>query len=433
MKRISLLALSVVCASASAVENQPNKLGGTFSATAEESDNALRTTDDTISERQDRLLAGLFAFYENDLLELDTDYTAEKKYFEKETQADRDAWTGRTSLRLGKDHHLFDLRLSHLRQKQLVSAELVELDKNLDEKQILTAQPGFHTKLTPVDAIYLQGNLTEVDYRFEELNNSQREGGVAGWSHAFSSVDTLGIYFSHTDVDFEFVPQVDYRFQYYALSYTAQLRQLGYKFDLGQSRMESQGDDAGEAETNPYYLVQVDYSTGYHQWSLTLTERGGDTSMGLGEDSLGDSTGFGQTGSLRPDRINMQRATISWTTQALCLRCQVNINAFTEKREYLSLARDEQGNGIAFSLGYRFSNAASINLRALRGDQEFEGVTNLEDFFVNQVGVDYVYNFSSGVALRLFASEFQRRSDTPLQEYDEVRFGVTLSYQFNQI
>lgn len=430
MKRVSFLALVVACANASAVEEKQQTLGAILSATTEQSDNALRVPENEISERQDTLQAGVFALYENDLIELDTNYTASKRYFDKESQVDRDSLTGRTSFKLGKDYHLFDLQVSHLRQKQLTSADAIDLDENQDEKQILSLQPSFHTRITPADFFYIQGNVTEVDYRFQELSNSDREGATVGLMHAFSSVDSLGFFVSHTDVDFEFIPELDYRMQSYALSYSAELRKLKYKLEAGQSKMQSQFDKEDDADTSPYYMLSFDYSTGLNQWSLSFTEQSSDSSIGLGENGFDDGSGAGDTGSSRPDRLVLKRALFSWSTQALCDRCHLSLGSFVEEREYLTQERQEQSNGLSLGVSYSLSRAATIGARSQWRQQEFDGASRTEDFDSNQTSIYYNYYFSGGISLRIFASEFKRESKSKLEDYTELRSGVTLSYRF---
>lgn len=430
MKRVSLLALVIACANASAVEEKQQTYGAILSATTEQSDNALRAPENEISERQDTLQAGVFALYENDLIELDTNYAAAKKYYDKESQRDRDSLTGRTSFKIGKDHHLVDLRVLHVRQKQLVSADAIDLEENQDEKQILTIQPSFHTRITPTDTFFIQGNATDVDYRYQTLSNSQREGATTGLQHSFSSVDLLGIFISHTDVDFEFLPELDYRMQSYAVSYAAQLRKLQYKLELGQSKMQSQFDKDDEADTNPYYLITASYATGYNQWDLSVTEQSSDSSMGLGDNAFGEDSGFGDSGSNKPDRIVLKRAQLSWRTTALCDRCTLNLSGVAEEREYLTQERQEQSNGVALGVGYNLSRSANIGARIQLRQQEFEGKSPIEDFDTTQIGVYYSYNFAGGTSVRLFASEFERKSDSELQDYTELRSGITLSHRF---
>lgn len=429
MKKLSLLTLLIGCANSFAVDGQQNNLGAIVSATSEQSDNALRTAESEIDERQDTLRASAFAFYENDLIELDTSYSAHKRYFDKESQGDRNSFTGHTDFKLGKDHNLFDLRISHMRQRQLVSADAIEIEENQDEKQILAVQPSFHTRITPADTFYIQANATDVDYRYEELNNSTREGATVGFLHAFSGIDTLGIFVSHTDVDFEFIPALDYRKQSYALSYATRLRKLEYKLEAGQSKMQSQFDKEDEADTNPYYLLSFTYATGYNQWNLSLSEQYTDSSHGNGGQA-GDDSDFGEAGSRVPDQLILKRAFFSWTSAALCERCEFSLNGFRDDREYLTQEKRELANGIAMGVRYSLSRFASIGVRGVLRKQEFEGAAAPRDFDSNQLSIYYNYNFSDGTGVRIFASEFKRESEDKLQDYSELRTGVTLSHRF---
>ena len=407
-----------------------NGLGGSLRILSEETDNALKNSVDEFSERQDVISANAVAIYENDLVALDANYSISNRRYAKDSQAERTSTLGNTELRLGKDHNLFELLMSHSIQKVLASAELVDLEENNDERQILTAQPMLHTSRDSANVLFVQGDLTDIDYRFEEERNSSRKGGSAGWQRALSSVDKLILAATHTDVEFDLAPQANYQMQTATLSYGAKLRQLSYLIELGQSRTES---DAGVDQSKPYYSGQLNFDTGYNQYMLSASQKISDSSYGVGARGIDDS-GEPPTdsGSRNQEQMLVRLAEASWTTTLLCDRCRVSTQLYGNEREYLGVKREERSIGASIGLSYRLSNASTIGIKANRREQTFLQVVaeDRDDFTLDSINMYYNYQFANSLSARLLLSQEEQTSEDLTREYNEFRAGISLAYTF---
>src|SRR5690606_25716098 len=144
--------------------------------------------------------------------------------------------------------------------------------------QMLSIQPGFHKRITGADNFFVNANATEVDYRFEEHKNSSRVGGTIGLMHGFSAVDSLTVYVSQTEVEFEFIPEVDYSQTMAVVAFDARLRKINYRIEAGQSRTDSK--QLGVSD-DPYYALQLNYDADYHQIGFSFNQQMTDSSRGF--------------------------------------------------------------------------------------------------------------------------------------------------------
>lgn len=435
MNKTPIALLIAFYASASTVaaptESSRNDLGGALFVTAAQSDNALKSSDTEpqIKEQQNQLGAQVFALYENDYLTLDSDYSLSESRYEKESQQDRTTTIGRTDLTIGKSHHLFDLKLSHSREKLPKYSGALDLESNQDEKQLLSVQPGFHTRLTPADMLLINVSATEVDYRFEELKNSSRKGGYIGLIHGFSAIDALSLYVSDTDIEFEFNPQIDYRMTIAVVAFESRLRKLNYKVELGQTRTDS--NNAGKSD-DPYYQLKAKYQGGYNQLDFSLGQRMTDSSFGVDSDLGGGELngGAADISAEQLDQILLQRAEVRWTSDAICGVCSFYLNVFMDDQDYQTLARDEKNNGAGLGFSYQLSRAATLGLSASRMTEELTQAATDTEYTLDQLTAYFNYNFVSDFNIRVFVTENERSSLELNDEYKELRAGATLGYRF---
>lgn len=430
-KPIPLLAAAIVSGSvfAAPTETTRNDVGGSVFATSEQSDNGLKSNSDEIDEQQNQFGAQAFALYENNYVTLDSNYSFSERRFEKESQEDRTTTIGRTDLTIGKLHHLFDLKLSHSREKLPKYSGALDLESNSDEKQIITIEPGFHSRIGSADMLFITGNATEVDYRFEEQKNSARQGGLIGLVHGISPVDTFSIYLSQTDIEFEFSPQIDYRMLMAVASFESTLRELKYKIELGQTRTES--DSAGKSD-DPYYQITINYQRGYNQIDFRANQQVTDSSLGVGTGLPGDDIGGGNNDVTAEnlDQVLVNRAELRWTTDVLCGRCSAYVNFYVDDQDYQTLARDEKNKGVGFGVRYKMSADSTIGITGTRIKEELMGAVVDDEYTLDQITAYYNYDFTSGFNLRVFVTENERRSLEVENEYKELRVGATIGYRF---
>ncbi len=429
---IAILAASCASAVAFAAPANTNKAGSDFGASvfvsAQQTDNALKSKEDKISELQNQLGATVFAAYENDYIALNSDYSLSEMRYEKDSQQARTSTVGRTDFTLGKPHHSFDLNISHSLQKLPKFSGALDLEENNDEKQVLSVQPGFRTRITPADNFFINANATEVEYRFEEQKNSSRRGGTVGLVHGFSAVDSLTVYVSQTDITFDFNPDVDYKQTMAVVAFDTRLRKINYRIEAGQSRTDSSRLGVSD---DPYYVFQLNYDAGYNQLTFAFNQQVTDSSRGFDAGTMpGEIASGSDVTADQVDQVLLRHAELRWSSGALCGRCDFYISAYRDEHEYQSLDRNEERFGAALGLNYQLSRNARVGANISRADQDLMSSINQNKYTLDQLTAYYNYSFVNGLNIRLFATEYKRSAEASIDEYSELRAGITVGYRF---
>jgi hypothetical protein len=431
IKAQAAISLVALLGSISTWAEEKNGIGATLRLLSENSDNALRTSVDEFSERQDSASADLAALYENDFLALNSRYSVSNNHYAEDSQEDRTSVLGSSEFRLGKSYQLAELVISHSSEKVLSSAGLINLDQNNDERQTLVVQPILHTSNDSANVFFVQGNATEVNYRFDELRNSSRQGFVGGWQHAFTAVDTLSLSATQTDVEFDALPEVNYKMRVVTLNYSAKLRRLQYLLEVGHSSTDS---EAGRDQSEPYYRVEANFENGYNQYRLTASQKISDSSFGAGVSGFDQSPPgeMGDVGSINQEQMLVRLAEASWTTAVLCSRCELSLQLTSDDREYLDSLRHEELLSANLGVTYLLSNAARLGVKLNRREQSFARIASesRSDFTLDGVSMFYEYRFANGISTRLIASQNEQTSDDLARVYKEGRVGMVVTYRF---
>lgn len=391
------------------------------------SDNALRTSNDKISERQDEYRISILADYENSLIDLDTDYRASENRFDKETQPDRSVIEGNAELLIGKANHPVDLLLVHSRRSVLGAPDQLNLLQNEDERQIFSAIPTVRLRLSPVDNLLVRGDYTDVDFRYADIFNSERTGGSLIWQHRFSSISELEVAAQHTEISYAALPGNDYEFQSASITYSTELRYLSYRVSAGYNVSKP---EVGEEFSAPSYRVEVDYRTGFNTFSLRASQQITDTSLGDGNRGLLDNINLEDATGVGLDQFESRVAELRWQNQSICNRCSAYASLLYEQEQYQTLIEDNNQNVASIGFNYQISRASSIGFEASRRERRFESDVNRTDFTLNSVGVDYRYTFINDLDVQLFFIFDKSESDGDLLTYKERVSGVALAYTF---
>jgi hypothetical protein len=406
-----------------------NGITGSLQVKSEETDNALKSAENELSERQDSIGGSAAAYYENELLVLDSRYSVNSRRYLEDSQPDRTSTLGATSLRFGKTYNIAELLLSHSRDKVLSSADLADLEKNNDEREIILVQPTLHTSNDSANVVFVQASATDVKYRFEEGRNSSRRGLTTGWQRAISAVDSVALSLAQSDIEFDAAPQANYQMQVATLNYAAKLRSLQYLIELGQSRTNA---DVGDGYSEPYYNGQLMFENGYNQINLSVAQKISDSSFGSGASTIDASVGQGDIGSNKQEQILIRSADANWTTAIICGQCKVSLQINSTDRKYLEENRKERTIGIEAGFAYLISPAAGLGVRVNRREQTFSQVVpdGRTDFTLDSLNIYFNYKFVNNINARLSLIREEQVSENLTQKYDEVAAGLSVSYTF---
>jgi hypothetical protein len=389
-------------------------------------DNARKTRDNKLGERQDRLRFWLSGEYENNLLEMDANYRANRYRFNEDSQRNRSLWEGDATLTLGKDYHTAGLMLNHTRRARLGAPGQVDLLRNTDEQQIFTAVPMLRFRPTPIDALWLRGHYTEVDYRFAEQRNSNRQGGSLIWLRHLSTISNAQVTALHSEVSFDAAPDFDYTYQSAAASYSRQLRYLSYRAEVGINTITPVRD---ESFSGLIYGLHLRYATGYHQFSVSANQYFTDTSMG-GRNNPLDELDFGEVRVTMPDQLERSTIQLRWHTSALCASCEAHAAVVYQRDEYRRLHEDGSELGGRLGFYYEVNSYSEAGVIHEGRHYRFAEEVGREDYSLARIRFDYRQHLLEDLDMQLYASYEERFQDTETANYTALAVGLLLEYRF---
>ena len=409
-----------------------NALDFGVSADYRSTDNAKRSALEelAITETQAIYQASVGARYQNEWSQLKSDYEVSKETFQHASQPDATELEGKTQLTFGNDYQPLSLALSHSRIAMLDSPEALDLAKNRDTQEIITVAPALKTHFGAADSIVVMGSFTDVSYKKEQQKKSEQQGLQLAWIHGVSKTDTIQITAQHTETSFDFVPQADYQLQGASAQYSVALKRLNYTVQAGYNRAVSEISD--EDFASPTYKIESSYISGTHTFVLSLAESITDSSMGSSGPSFGDvDSGSGSPAKgVGIDLINVRKASLSWSTSALCERCNFGVNATQSTQDYKNLREDGDEYSVGTFFKYNFTRAASVDLSFIHQEQKFSANGDRIGFDSNDAKVSFNYTITQDLQLGLYAHREKRTSALAVQNYQENIVGLNLSYHF---
>lgn len=399
---------------------------GYLSAISGESDNAAKTSQQPLRERQDEYQLSIGVDYENSLFAAGADYLASERHFAEESQEEDSYVEGKSSLYFGNEKTPADLLIKHSRRILLQEPEQLQITDNLDERDILSVMPTLRTEIGEVDTLALTGDYTQVRYMENDLRDSSRMGGQLQWMHELSPVDVVQVAAQQMQIEFDAQPDADYKYQNAFVAYSAKLRALAYSLQAGYN--QSENDVQGEFDA-PSYALAINYEQGAHEISVRVNQQITDSSLGDGNTnsvgSIPGSDGLAEIHQL--ERLQLESR---WTTSWLCVRCSAYLMYRSMDDDYITIdeAATQTTAGIGFS--YQFSKAAQLSLGSENSRRKFDRNIASNSYELSRIRISFNYDFSHHLRARLIAWREDREKDENLNGYTENYAGLGLSYHF---
>ena len=419
-------------AHAQAKEANANGIDFGVSADYSSTDNAKLSSSNelAITETQTDYQASLGARYQNEWSKLISDYEVHKETFQRASQPDTTELEGKTQLTLGNDYQPLSLTVDHSRIAMLNSPEALDLARNRDTQEIVTIAPAVKTHFSAADSFVVMGSFTDVSYKKEQQKKSEQRGLQMAWIHGVSKTDTIQLTAQQTETTFEFVPQADYQLQNLSAQYSVTLKRFNYSIQAGYNSAESK--ISAEDFSSPTYNIQASYISGTHTFALSLAESITDSSMGGGNSSIGaiGSNSGAPTKGVGIDLINVRKANVSWSTSALCERCDFGININQSIQDYKVLSEDGDEFGTGANFKYNLTRAVSMDVGYSHRERRFSADGDRAGFESDDAKIALNYAITRGLQLELYANQEKRTSVMGVQNYQENIVGINLSYHF---
>lgn len=401
---------------------QARDFTASVSVKSAESDNATKSIEEPIVERQDTYLLTLSGDYDNTFLKTEVDYTGSDERFEKDSQESRSYLEGSSMLLLGALTDPMDIQFKHSRTELLGTPDAINITNNQDERETLTVIPRVKKRISSSDLVIASVDYTQVGFLKNSLNDSERTSAQLNWLHQSTKVSQLNFQVQRTDIAFEEFSDADYVYSSAVATYSTQLRKLGYTVAAGYNRSERSND---ETYGSPTYAFSITYNETLNSLQLMVSQAITDSSMGGGNFS---NPGSGVDSAYKVDQIERKNASITWLGNFICDKCSLAVSVNKGVDDYVVLPDkiDSQGGTLDFS--YSISKKSSFSLRASKSEQQFVGDLVGQDYVLNFASASYRYEFDTGISLRFFVGQEERKSDDAMKEYKEKLVGGELAW-----
>lgn len=401
---------------------QARDFTASVSVKSAESDNATKSIEDPIVERQDTYLLTLSGDYDNTFLKTEVDYTGSDERFEKDSQESRSYLEGSSMLLLGALTDPMDIQFNHSRTELLGTPDAIDITNNQDERETLTVIPRVKKRISSSDLVIASVDYTQVGFLKNSLNDSERTSAQLNWLHQSTKVSQLNFQVQRTDIAFEEFSDADYVYSSAVATYSTQLRKLGYTVAAGYNRSERSND---ETYGSPTYAFSITYNDTLNSLQLMVSQAITDSSMGGGNFS---NPGSGVDSAYKVDQIERKNASITWLGNFICDKCSLAVSVNKGVDDYVVLPDEIESQGGALDFSYSISKKSSFSLRASKSEQQFVGDLVGQDYVLNFASASYRYEFDTGISLRFFVEQEERESDDAMKEYKEKLVGGELAW-----
>lgn len=390
-------------------------------------DNALKTANDELSERQDTLSIGVNGQQTNRYNSLKLAYSADHTYFSENSQEDANTIEGDAQWILGKEFDWFNLTLEDSRRKVLRSSTATPLLSNTGERELITITPQFRLHVSPVDQIIIGASREDVQIKRVAAADAVRDTAHLIWQHNLSPTDQLLFSLNQGESTRQTSDEPDYQYQIASLGYQARLSHLGYGINLGYQKTQTKGQADFD---KPNYQINLSYDKNGHSISFEASSAVTDTLFGDGNGNSLDNTLTQDSLSQAYDLVKLSQASLSWASPSLWRGLRLNAQTQYSSHDYYTLAEDYTEQAVALSLNYNFAVHTRGTLQLERGDSSFDQTLLNSDYQEDNILLRVSHEFARDLSADFLLRTIKRHSDGAGNEYSERRVGVSVRYQF---
>lgn len=388
-------------------------------------DNSLKVADDEESDYETRLDGGFVLDHDGQSWLIDIDYRAAYIEYDRDTQSDSTQVDGDASVQYQQIDEVLFWNISNSVRSVITDKRLQDTSDNRENRSITTFSPELRLPITRVDSLNTVASYSRTDYEDNSQQESERLGGTVSWLHRFSQVDSLDLTGGYFDVNFDNSIS-DYEYYIARLSYASTLSKLSYTLVVGYNEVQR---EVFEDTDGPYLNANFVYKSGFSQWELNLLQELTDTSRG---NNNGDISGLDDSSSTDGpvDVYEVYTGELAYSTEVLCGVCILRLSVLASKEDYEILPDDNEEIGARVRFDYRLSTLSSIGAAIAYADYSFTGNNPRVDYDLQRYELFFRRSMTRNFSVRLFTSFEKRESDVSFSEYEEIRGGVSVNYEF---
>ena len=388
----------------------------------EHTDNSLQTDSGESSDFENKLGVILGLTHEGADVQTEINYQALRTHYTKDTQADNTEVNGNLDLTYEQVEGAVYWRLDNSIRNIVKDKAASDIAENRENRSNTTLSPEFIMRLS--GANQLRMNLSYTDVRYEDSDqDSNRMGGGVQWFRALSEIDNLSLRLNYSDVGFD---NDDDGYDYYQafVNYSANLSKLTYSLSMGYN--ETQRDGAEDIGGN-FLNAEFDYVSGPSSWGLALSQELTDTSRGNGNEGFDELSSF-QTTSNEVDVFELTAVRFSWVNSGVCGACVLNTFISFEMEDYKELVDDNEELSADVSFSYDLTRESKISFGVGYSDFSFDDDNSRADYQLLKTRINFTQTVTRDLSVRFFVEKESRDSEDSNIDYDELRGGVSISY-----
>lgn len=423
MKRIKILSFCILLIVPLLVRSL--EITGGVSASAEHTDNALRSTVSPESELQKRAGATVNIQHEGQSVVVDTNYSAAYTSYDKGSQEDNTEVTGSASVVYEQIQSYLFWTVENTRRNVLADSQSVNLASNREDRSISSISPRLVLAPSSVDDISVSVSYVDVSYEESRQQNSERVAANLQWRHRLSVLDAISADLSFQDVAFE-VSIFDYEYTLMTAGYEASLARLNYTIVAGYNQSKRIDSDVG----GNYFNFTANYSASSSSVGFEFLQELTDTSR---QNNNGGITDFSDVNNLADEIDIIERSSlqVNYSYGGLCELCTLEASVSYEEEDYETQLSDGEEFLARLRFGYRFNRSVALNLSSALSDYTFEEAGDFDDYTLLEYGVLLSQNINQSLSMSYGVSSFERSSDNGTTDYDELRAVVSFNYSFD--
>lgn len=392
-------------------------------------DNALKRSDNLLSERQDTYALNTAANYNNDWMALTSGYNLNETVYSEKSQANLNTLEGKAAINIGNSYYPESLLVSHSRHSLLNAPDAVDISTNRDERNILLVEPGYKLRLGAADSVQAALTYSDVAYRRNAAKNVTTQGGEINWLRNISKVDSFQLTGQSTQSSYSQSSVANYHYESLLAKYAVALNHFSYSVGIGSNRATQEA--LNKTVTSPNYDVAAVYDSGLNVIRISFSEKITDSSTGNGNsESISSSGPDSTTTNSTADLINSRSYDAALTTRAICERCDFSVTGSNRLQDYQTLPEDMATKSASVSFAYKLTRAASIDLTRLRTSTTFSNSAIARNYIANSAKITFNYRLINQISLQVYTGKEQRISEILTQSFNEKTVGLSASYQF---
>ena len=394
------------------------------SAGASHTDNSLKSSDDTNqSELEQSVDANIGLSHSGKSVKADIGYVFSRIEYDKETQDDETITTGDASITYEQIEQTLIWNLDNSRRSVVRDRGLVDIESNRDEQSVTTAKGTYILHPSETDTVSTSISYSDIRYDDQDQQDSDRTGITAVWNRQLTQVDSLSLNLGFDDVSFENSVS-DYEYYSATVGYQAVLSRLSYQIQVGYNEQESDSRN----NTGGLLRANFNYSYGGSNWSLDLSRQLTDTSRGNNNNSISNLDQFSSFSN--SDVLELTSADFTYSNTTLCESCTVALSVLLDQERYEVLDDDNDQVAARVQFAYQLSRTTSLSSNADYREFSFKGANTRNDYNIVSYGFSLSKDITQDLSISLSVNYEDKESDLSLEDYDELRGGISLNYQF---